>query len=127
MLVPSGYDVLHVAKPDQRRGGVAILFIGQGLVLNIIQSTKDGIFTQFEHMEFSLKAGKTQMRLCIIYRPPPSGQNRFKATMFLDEWSNYLGRLTAIPQEVIITGDLNFHFGDPTDINVCRLMGQLDD
>ena len=123
-LVPPGYDILHVARPDKRGGGVAVLF-REGLVLNIIQSTKDGIFTQFEHMELSVKAGKTQMRLCIIYRPPPSGQNRFKATMFLDEWSNYLDRLTTIPQ-VIITGDLNFHFDDPTDINVRRFTGQLD-
>ena len=45
--------------------------------------------------------------------------------MFLDEWSNYLDRLTTIPQ-VIITGDLNFHFDDLTDINVRRLTWQLD-
>ena len=70
-LVPPGYDILHVARPDKRGGGVAVLF-RQGLVLNIIQSTKDGIFTQFERMELSVKAGKTQMRLCIIYRPPRS-------------------------------------------------------
>ena len=94
--------------------------------MNIIQSTKDGIFTEFEHMELSVKVGKTQMRLYIIYRPPLSGQNRFKATMFLEDWSNYLDRLTTIPQEVIITGDLNFHFDDPTDINVRRFTGQLD-
>ena len=46
--------------------------------------------------------------------------------MFLDDWSNYLDRLTTIPQEVIITRDLNFNFYDPTDINVRRLTGQLD-
>ena len=97
----------------------------EGLVLKIIKSTKDGIFTQFKHMELSVKAGKTQMRLCIIYRPPLSGQNRFKATMFLDKWSNYLDRLTTIPQEVIITGDLNFYFDNPTGINVRRLTGNL--
>jgi len=74
-LVPTGYDILHVARPDKRGGGVAVLFR--------VQSTKDGIYMQFEHMKLFVKAGKTQMRLCIIYRPPPSGQNRFKATMFL--------------------------------------------
>ena len=46
--------------------------------------------------------------------------------MFLYEWSNYLDRLTTIPQEVIITGDLNFHFNDPTDINVHRFTGKVD-
>ena len=66
------------------------------------------------------------MSLCIIYRPSPSGQNRFKTTMFSDEWSNYRDSLTTIPREVIITGDLNFHFDDPTDINVRRFTGQLD-
>ena len=45
-VVPPSYDILHVARPDKRDGGVAVLF-REGLVLNIIQSTKDGIFTQF--------------------------------------------------------------------------------
>ena len=70
-LVPTCYDIMHVARPDKHDGGVAVLF-REGLVLNIIQSTKVGIFTQFERMEISVKAGKTQMRLCIIYRPPRS-------------------------------------------------------
>jgi len=67
-------------------------------------------------MELSVKAGKTQMKSCIIYRPPPSGQTRIKPTIFLDEWSNYLDRLTTIP----------FHFDDPTYINVRRFTGQPD-
>ena len=124
-FVLPGFDILHVARPDKRGRGEAVLF-REGLVLNIIQSTKDGIFTQFEHMELSVKAGKTQIRLCIINLPTPSGQNRFKATIYLDKWSNYLNRLTTIHQEVIITGDLNFYFDDPTDINVRRFTGQLD-
>jgi len=43
-LVHAGYVILHVARPDKRVGGVAVLF-REGLVLNIIQSIKDGIFT----------------------------------------------------------------------------------
>ena len=70
-LVPHGYEILRVASPDKHCGGVAVLS-RDGLVLNIIQSTNVGIFTQFERMELSVKAGKTQMRLCIIYRPPRS-------------------------------------------------------
>ena len=38
-------------------------------------------------MELSVKAGKIRKKWGIIYRSPSSGQNRFKATMFLDEWS----------------------------------------
>jgi len=69
-----------LARPDKRGSGVAVL-LREGLILNIIQSTKEGIFMQFEHIELSVKAGKTHMRLCIIYRPHPSGQNHFKATI----------------------------------------------
>jgi len=115
-LASPGYDILQT-RPDKRRGGVAALF-RQGSVLNIIQSTKDGLFTQCEHMELSVKAGMTQMIICIVYRPPPSGQNLFKATMFLDERSNYFDCLTTIPEQVIMTGDLYFHFAYPTYINV---------
>ena len=48
-LVPLDYGILHVARPDTRGGDVAALF-REELVLKIILSTKDGIFTQFEHM-----------------------------------------------------------------------------
>ena len=61
-LVPPGYDILHVASPDKRGGGVAVLF-REELVLNIIQSNKSGIFTQFEHIELSVIAGKTHLLL----------------------------------------------------------------
>jgi len=43
-LVPPGYGIFQVAIPDKLGGGVAVLF-REGLVLNIIQSPKDGIFT----------------------------------------------------------------------------------
>jgi exonuclease III len=124
-LKPPGYDVLQVSRPDKRGGGVAVLF-KEGLSVKIIPSTKDDVFTQFEYIECSVSTSKNQLRLCIIYRPPPSRQNGLKTSQFFDEWSTYLDRLTTLPQEIIITGDLNFHLDDVEDASVHRFTGQLD-
>jgi hypothetical protein len=123
-LVPPGYNILHVARPDKRGGGVAVLF-KEGLGVQTVNH-KDDVFTQFEHMECSVKTDTTQVRLCLIYRPPPSTKNGFSITKFFDEWSAYLDYITTVPEEIIITGDLNFQLDDPTNINVRRFSGQLD-
>ncbi len=87
-LAPPGYNILHVARPDERPGGVAVLF-KEGLGVKTV-NRKDDVFTQFEHMECSVKTDTTQVRLCLIYRPPPSTKNGFSITDFFDEWSAYL-------------------------------------
>ena len=45
----------------------------------------------------------------MIYRPPPSRTNKLKNTTFFEEWSEFLDHLVVIPDELLITGDLNFH------------------
>jgi hypothetical protein len=45
----------------------------------------------------------------VIYRPPPSRTNKLKNTTLFEEWTEFLDRLFVIPDELLITGDLNFH------------------
>jgi hypothetical protein len=45
----------------------------------------------------------------VIYRPPPFRTNKLKNTTFFGEWSEFLDRLVVITDELLITGDLNFH------------------
>jgi hypothetical protein len=40
-----------------------------------------------------------------------------KNTTFFEEWSEFLDRLVVIPDELLITGDLNFHL-DKSQIDV---------
>ena len=52
--------------------------------------------------------------------------HEFSIPKLFDKWSAYLDRLATLPQEVTIIGELNFHFDDTCDDNVCCFTGKLD-
>ena len=109
-LVPSGYSILHMPRSGKRGGGVAVVF-AKGLDIKLIDSNPNTAltFTHFEHMDCHVSNGDKQTRLCVIYRPPPSKQNGFTNRVFFDEWTSYLDGLAVVSQDLVITGDLNFH------------------
>lgn len=123
-VLPPGYSIHHVPRLDKRGGGVAVIF-KDGLDVKQTDSTNDA-FTHFERMECTIAVSDIQVKLCIIYRPPPSKQNGFKNTVFFEEWSNYLDSLAVEPKELIITGDLNFHVDDPADVDARHFTDSLD-
>jgi hypothetical protein len=62
-----------------------------------------------ELLECDVVVKSYHFRLCLIYRPPPSRTNKLKDTTFFKEWSDFLDRLVVIPDELLITGELNCH------------------
>ncbi|CAG2233223.1 unnamed protein product [Mytilus edulis] len=106
-LIPDGYDIHQVSRKDQRGGGLAVVDVK--VVKNDCHST------HFELMECKIATKNQHLRLCVIYRPPPSKANKFRNSIFFEEWSRFLDRTVVVSEELIITGDLNFHLDDPTD------------
>jgi hypothetical protein len=126
-LVPCGYKLKPVPRPsDQRGGGVAIMH-KSGLTVRVVDSTLKACFTHFEHMDCTLSIGDVTIRLCVIYRPPPSKDNGFKNSVFFNEWCTYLSNLASITKEVIITGDLNFHLDDMNDSDARHFTSTLSE
>ena len=68
-----------------------------------------------------------RMNLCIIYRPPPSTVNGLTTSQFFSEWDTYLEQNTIFPQDLVITGDFNFHVDNRSDPEASRLLQSLDD
>lgn len=66
-------------------------------------------------------------RLCFIYRPPPSKVNTFGNSVFFEEWSQFLDHGVTIPEELVMTGDLNFHLDDVTDCDAQKFLDTLED
>ena len=123
-LLQSGYTIQHTSRPSEKRGaGVAVLY-KCGLTIKTLDSTRNGMFTHFEHMDCSVVSNEVNVRLCIMYRPPPSKRNGFKNNVFFEEWSLYLDRV--ITNDVIITGDLNFHLDNVNDADAVRFNGTLE-
>ena len=123
-LVPDGYAIHHISRNGQKGGGVAIIY-KSNIYLKLLKF--DQCFTHFERLECCFKTKNQKVRVCVVYRPPPSRKNNFKNTIFFNEWSEYLDRLVVIPEEIIITGDLNFHLDNLNDSDARKMLDILAD
>ncbi|CAG2217216.1 unnamed protein product [Mytilus edulis] len=80
-------------------------------------------------MEFSVHSGDLNIRLCVIYRLPPSKSNGFRNTVFFEEWESYLDQNTILvpAHNVLFTGDFNFHLDNLSDPDALRFHQSLKD
>jgi hypothetical protein len=85
-LIPDGYVFYHVPRQQQRGGGVALIY-NKSLSLSTMKYT---IFTNFEHLECTINTQTSNMRHCVVYRPPASKNNNMKISVFFEEWSKYM-------------------------------------
>ena len=91
----------------------------------LIDSTTDKLFTHIEHLDCFITSKKQTVRLCLVYRPPPSRKNGLKNSTFFEEWVTYLERLALVPQQVIIMGDVNFHLDKPNNADTRKFVSLL--
>jgi hypothetical protein len=110
-LTPKGYKLKHIPRPSGRGGGVAILH-KEGIRLSL-QTKQD--YASFEYMEAVLTPGSTNINIIVIYRPPPSTQNRLTVGMFFSDFADYLEELMLVPGDLLLLGDFNFHVDEPSD------------
>ncbi|VDI45621.1 Hypothetical predicted protein, partial [Mytilus galloprovincialis] len=123
-LIPDGYDIHQVSRKDQRGGGLAVVY-KTNLDVKLVKN--DCHSTHFELMECKIATKNQHLRLCVIYRPPPSKANKFRNSIFFEEWSRFLDRTVVVSEELIITGDLNFHLDDPTDNDAHKFLETLEE
>lgn len=106
-LVPVGYTFQHVPRPAGIGGGVGLLF-KSGLTVKTRTSTKDKLYTHFEHMDCNVSSGSSQFTVGVIYRPPSSSKNRLKTSTFFEEWASYLETFTSKEDRLILMGILTY-------------------
>lgn len=63
----------------------------------------------------------------VVYRPPPSRTNKLKNSTFFDEWTEFIDRLAVIQEELIVTGDLNFHLDNEEACDTRKFLETLRD
>ncbi|CAC5424857.1 unnamed protein product [Mytilus coruscus] len=123
-ITPDGYDLHHVARTNRKGGGVAVIF-NKSLEVKPVSSKHS--FSHFELLECNVSSKHHRFRLCVIYRPLPSRINKLKMSTFFEEWSTFLDQLVIIPEEIVITGDLNFHRDDKNNSDACKFIESLED
>ncbi|CAC5378779.1 unnamed protein product [Mytilus coruscus] len=83
--------------------------------------------SHFELLECNISASRKNFRLFVIYRPPPSRANKFKTSSFFEEWLDFLDYTMGISDDIILTGDLNFHLDDKFDFDARKFTETLSD
>ncbi len=83
-------------------------------------------YIQFECLKCSISLAKLNIDVIVFYRPPPSQQNKFTASEFIDEWTDFLSHHTMSKSELVITGDANFHLELSNEHNTERFMQSLE-
>ena len=56
-----------------------------------------------------------------VYRPTPSRVNKLKLSTFLKEFEDFIDCVNELPGKVLLVGDLNVHFDEPSKSDVKRV------
>ncbi|XP_052791884.1 uncharacterized protein LOC128226025 [Mya arenaria] len=125
-LVPTGYAMKHVPRSGRRGGGVALVY-KTPIKVRIESSTKDNIYSQFEHMDCNVMIGSHSLCFAVIYRPPVSKTNGLQSNIFLEqEWPKFLARYATSEKPTIIVGDVNFHLDVKDNTNTTKFVSSLN-
>ena len=69
----------------------------------------------FESMEVIITIVSISIRLIVIYRMPPSKQNKIKRSTFITEFSEYVEKLSCLSCKLFIVGDFSIVWLDVND------------
>ena len=122
-MIHPGYQLLDVARPVGRGGGVGLI------IRDNIHVKKQKIavtITSYECLEVLLNAGSCFVRVLTIYRPPSSGKSGSSSATFLEEFTYHLDHLCTSSGQLLVLGDFNFHYDQSSHSDVKAFKDVLD-
>ncbi|ELT87689.1 hypothetical protein CAPTEDRAFT_199286 [Capitella teleta] len=108
-LLPDDYAMVH--RPHDARGGGVAFIHRRSITLSQIRL---GDYSSFEVSD-ALVCTARRLRMCVVYRPPPSRRNNLTVAQFMSEFADFLSDIVSLPGEPLIVGDFNFHLDDCGD------------
>ena len=120
-LCPEGFKFIHAPRNNKNRGG------GVGLLFKKNLQMKKKLcdsFLSFECMDILL-LNLINVRIFVIYRPPPSQVNGLSVSLFFAEFSQFLEHIVILPETILILGDFNLHVNAADDVNGKRFLDLL--
>ena len=107
-------------SPSSRGGGLAVIF--KDYLSSRICFTTSFPFdhSSFELAQVSLTLPQQNIHFFCLYRSPPSHQNKFTDSLFLDQFSDLLDRCNFLRGSLIILGDFSVHYDCPQNSITAR-------
>ena len=119
-LMPKTHHMIHVPRPDERKGGGIAVFHRKSIKVNITKMS-GSTYKEFEYAVCSVNLDKALIRLIILYRPVPTKANKLNVKRFWKEFEKFLGSHACCKEELIVIGDLNFHLDKPNHPDTLKL------
>ena len=109
-----GYTLHQIPRSTGRRGG------GVGMLLNNSIKLATRLMPVYaaeslESMELIITIVSILVRLVVIYRMPPSKENKIKRSSFITEFADYVEKFSCLNYRLIIVGDFNINWLDNND------------
>ena len=101
------YDLFHIPRPARRGGGVCILVKDNiSIVRNKIPHLAH---TTFEHIELLITSISIHIRLVVVYIPPQSNINKNTIEQFIEEFVDFVEKLSVCSGRLLLCGDFNIN------------------
>ena len=114
-LCPPGYKYIGIPRTGSRGGGTGFVYREAYDVKLCAKLDTNGLkFRSFECLPVTISNQYGEVLIFVIYRPPPSKKNKLTDTIFIDEFSEFIGKIAILPEKTLIIGDFNFHWDAPT-------------
>ena len=107
-----GYNVYKSSRQSKANGG-GVAILGKSSIN--ISPIELGRYKTFESISCNVKLKDAIIKLSNIYRLPYSQQHRYTASMFNDEFEQYLDKYLDLPGHNMICGDFNLHVENTHD------------
>ena len=120
-FLPDGYNIFHVPRPT-RGGGVGFVFRDH-YHARLDTSFE---FSSFECISVILEAGSFSFRFIVLYRVPPSTQNKIQKSSFLTDFGELIEQTSNLSGKLIILGDFNIHVDSCDDAEGGQFSDLLD-
>ena len=76
----------------------------------------------FELAHLSLSLRQSHLNVFCLYRPPPNKKNRLTDSLFIQEFPDFLEYANSLKESLLIMGDFNFHFDNPTQLYTAKVL-----
>ena len=104
-LTPPGYNFINIPREGgDEHGGLGVLY-RDSMKLQLQNSTFAS--QTFEHA--IIFDNNRKLHFVLVYRPPPSTENGFTTSQFLDEFDQFLLYVNTLSGKIIMLGDFNVH------------------
>ena len=105
-LCPDGYSYISEPRPKKLGGGISLVF-KSSLDLSVVKPGRKPKY--FECLSVVVDSA---FLIVSVYRTPPKNLRR----QFLAEFDDFLSQLMTKYTAIIVCGDVNLHFEDPSDL-----------